>query len=64
MKRFLFHFFIFFFFAFTANSQPVIHLGTGEKGCTSTQHIGQYASYFLDSTAKLTIEEVSSALNQ
>lgn len=60
MKNFLFHFFLLTFFAFGANAQPVIKIGTSDKSCTNTQHIGQYATYFLDSTAELTIDEVSS----
>ncbi len=60
MKKFLFHFFLLTLFA-SANAQPVIHIQLPQKGCTSTHQIGQYVTYFLDSTAKLTIEEVSSA---
>jgi serine phosphatase RsbU (regulator of sigma subunit) len=61
MKKILFHFFLLTFFATVANAQPVIEIQTAEPGCSSTRHIGQHATYFLDSTAKLTIDEVASA---
>jgi serine phosphatase RsbU (regulator of sigma subunit) len=61
MKRFLSLLLLLAFFASVANAQPVIHLDSdGQKDCTGTKHIGSQVTYFLDSTAKLIIDEVSS----